>query len=93
MRGLVTTMFEKIESMKKFDAHESQFWRNLSSPSNIIRSDTNTIGANNNNGMICSAQKSLSMRGVGGVSAMGLNSEQQDLIPMEDIDIAVQAQT
>ena len=37
MRGLVSTMFDKIESMKKFDAHESQFWKNLSSPNAILQ--------------------------------------------------------
>jgi hypothetical protein len=58
MRGLVTTMFEKIESMKKFDAHESQFWKNLSSPSNIIRT-TNSEAPSSS---LCSAQKTQQLQ-------------------------------
>jgi hypothetical protein len=51
-------MFERIENMKKFDAHESQFWQKLQSPSGIIKEPLS-----------------------------------KDLIPMEDVDIAVQANT
>lgn len=43
MRGLVTTMFDKIESMKKFDAHESQFWRNIAAP-NVQQQEESVFG-------------------------------------------------
>lgn len=75
MRGLVTTMFERIESMKKFDAHESQFWRNLASPAQIVKEQMSASKLQNNR------QSSAD------------DNSCNNLIPMEDVDIAVQATT